>query len=69
MTANLVTLLVHAPDEGRIASLGVVDLSFAAVVTDNEEGGLDTSGFQQVEKVRGIDVWTIVECERDFAGN
>jgi hypothetical protein len=69
MTANLVTFLVYALDEGRVASLGVIDLSFTAVVTDNEEGGFDISGFQQVEKVRSIDVWAIVECESNFSGN
>jgi hypothetical protein len=49
VTPDLMTLIVHALDEGRITGFRVVDLPFAAVVTDEEERGFDPFFFQDIE--------------------
>lgn len=67
VTPDLMALIVHALDEGRISSLRVVDLAFAAIVTDEEERSFDPFLFQDIEQSRRVDIRAIVECEGNLS--
>lgn len=67
MAADLVAFGVHALDDSGITSLWVVDLALPAVVADDEEGCFDIVRFEDVEQVGSPEIWTVVECESDFA--
>lgn len=58
---ELVAERVHPAQDLGVAGGFVVDLAFAEVVADDEEGGFDVVGFEEVEDVVGVFVGAVVE--------
>jgi len=66
--ANLMASSVHALDNRRIASINISNLSLAVVVSSYEEGRRDIVLRQDVQNVRRVDEWAIIEGQGNDAG-
>ena len=69
MTSDLVTFSIHALDDFRIACIWVIDLAFAAVVTNYEEGRFHIIGFEGIQEIICPNIRAIIEGQGDFARN
>ena len=67
VAADLMALGDHAADDGRVPRAGVLDLAFGAIVADDEEGGLNLVGLEDVEELAGVDVGAVVKGQGHLA--
>lgn len=63
VTGDLVSFGYHPPERVGLSSARVVDGTFGTVHTSDEEGHGDSVSSQEVEKLVGVMVWTVVKCE------
>lgn len=67
VAGDLMAIGDHAADDGRVPRAGVLDLALGAIVTDDEEGGLDLVGLEDVEELGGVDVGAVVKGQGHLA--
>jgi hypothetical protein len=58
---DLMPLIIHSLDESRVARLGVIDLPFSTIVTDNKEGGFDTLFLEEVKQSGRVNIGAIIK--------
>lgn len=59
----LMSISMHTADNIRPAGLLDIDLTFAQIVSCNEEGGFSTVRREHVKQMRRVVVRTIIECQ------
>ena len=69
MTSNLMTFSIHTLYNCWIACVGIIDLAFATVITNNEKGRFDIVGFENIEEFICPNVRTVIEGQGNFARN
>jgi hypothetical protein len=60
VAGDLVALDMHSLDDIWVDGARVVDSTFSKIYTGDEEGGFCFVKPQNVEEVRGVDIWSIV---------
>ncbi len=67
MAADLVSFGVHALDQVAVACAGILDLALGTVGGHYKEGRLGIGSLEDVQKVFGVDVRTVVESQGDLS--
>jgi hypothetical protein len=57
---NLMSFVVCSLDRCSPRKSGIVNLSFAVVVTSDEEGGFGVVLLQDIQNMLGVDVWAVI---------